>query len=277
MKKYSYKALLALSALTLLILLPCSQAVMVSGVVFDPEADPGEHVSHEITVSLRETENATDLTVDLYDWNQTIDGGNVIDEEGSLKTPYSAKGFLKVTPQNIHLEPGSTEKILVEGDIPADSQPGGRYAIISVKGAPRSTPGEEGESQESRVSVVIAYNVLIMIKVRGDIIQTAEITDLSVDEPVSAEQQNVTLTLKNTGNFHYKPDIQLILKDKDGNIHANETLIKDSSIFPPFSNEFKLSLNPESELEPGTYLLEAKISLKDGTEIASKEMGIEIE
>lgn len=275
MKKGNEMVLLAFSALLFLIFLPCTQAVTVSGVIFDPEADAGEHVSHEITVSLRDTENATDLTVDLYDWNQTIDGGNIIDEEGNVKTPYSAKSFLKVAPSSIHLEPGSSEKVLVEGDIPEDAAPGGRYAIVSIKGAPRPAPGEE-EDQASRVSVVIAYNVLIMIKVRGDIDQSAEITDLSVEEPISAEQQNVTLTLKNTGNFHYKPDIEIAIKDKDGNSLANETLITDSSIFPPFSNEFKLSLNPESELEPGTYLLDAKVSLKDGTEVASKEMEIEI-
>jgi len=271
------KGLLAFSALLILVILPCCQAVMVSGVVFDAEADPGEHVSHEILVSSRQEENATDLTVELYDWNQTLDGGNIIDEDGSIKTPYSAKDFLSVTPKSIHLEPGGTEKILVEGGIPTDAAPGGRYAIVSIKGAPTPAPSDEGDGQSSRVSVIIAYNVLIMIKVRGDILQKAEITDLSVDDPVSAEQQNVTLTLKNTGNFHYKPDIQLKLKDKDGNTLANETLIRDSSIFPPFSNEFKLSLNPESELEPGTYLLEAKVSLKDGTEIASKEMEIDIE
>lgn len=272
--RYNDMGLLAVLALLLLIFLPCTQAVIVSGVIFNPEVNAGEHVSHEITVSQRSTENATDLTIDLYDWNQTIDGSNIVGEEGSVKTPYSAKSFLNVTPSSLHLEPGSTKKILVEGDIPADTSPGGRYAIVSIMDSPKLAG--KGEGTAGLVSVVVGYKALIMIKVRGDILQTAEITDLSVEKPISPKQQNVTMTLKNTGNFHYKPDIELAIKDKNGNTLANDTLVTNSSIIPPFSHNFRLSLKPENGLEPGKYLISARVSLKDGTKIASKEMEIEI-
>lgn len=272
--RYNDMGLLAVLALILLTFLPCTQAVMVSGVIFNPEVNAGEHVSHEITVSQKSTENATDLTIDLYDWNQTIDGSNIIGEEGSVKTPYSAKSFLNVTPSSLHLEPGSTKKILVEGDIPVGTSPGGRYAIVSIKGSPKLAGKDEGAA--GQVSVVVVYKALIMIKVRGDILQTAEITDLSVEKPISPTQQNVTLTLKNTGNFHYKPDIELAIKDKNGNTLANDTLVTNSFIIPPFSHNFRLSLKPENGLEPGKYLISARVSLKDGTKIASKEMEIEI-
>ena len=272
--RYNDMGLLAVLALLLLIFLPCTQAVIVSGVIFNPEVNAGEHVSHEITVSQKSTENATDLTIDLYDWNQTIDGSNIVGEEGSVKTPYSAKSFLNVTPSSLHLEPGSTKKILVEGNIPADTSPGGRYAIVSIMDSPKLAG--KGEGTAGLVSVVVGYKALIMIKVRGDILQTAEITDLSVEKPISPKQQNVTMTLKNTGNFHYKPDIELAIKDKNGNILANDTLVTNSSIIPPFSHNFRLSLKPENGLEPGKYLISARVSLKDGTKIASKEMEIEI-
>jgi hypothetical protein len=272
--RYNDMGLLAVLALLLLIFLPCTQAVIVSGVIFNPEVNAGEHVSHEITVSQKSTENATDLTIDLYDWNQTIDGSNIVGEEGSVKTPYSAKSFLNVTPSSLHLEPGSTKKILVEGDIPADTSPGGRYAIVSIMDSPKLAG--KGEGTAGLVSVVVGYKALIMIKVRGDILQTAEITDLSVEKPISPKQQNVTMTLKNTGNFHYKPDIELAIKDKNGNTLANDTLVTNSSIIPPFSHNFRLSLKPENGLEPGKYLISANVSLKDGTKIASKEMEIEI-
>jgi hypothetical protein len=272
--RYNDMGLLAVLALLLLIFLPCTQAVIVSGVIFNPEVNAGEHVSHEITVSQKSTENATDLTIDLYDWNQTIDGSNIVGEEGSVKTPYSAKSFLNVTPSSLHLEPGSTKKILVEGDIPADTSPGGRYAIVSIMDSPKLAG--KGEGTAGLVSVVVGYKALIMIKVRGDILQTAEITDLSVEKPISPKQQNVTMTLKNTGNFHYKPDIELAIKDKNGNTLANDTLVTNSSIIPPFSHNFRLSLKPENGLEPGKYLISARVSLKDGTKIASKEMEIEI-
>jgi len=181
--RYNDMGLLAVLALLLLIFLPCTQAVIVSGVIFDPEVNAGEHVSHEITVSQKSTENATDLTIALYDWNQTIDGSNIVGEEGSVKTPYSAKSFLNVTPSSLHLEPGSTKKILVEGNIPADTSPGGRYAIVSIMDSPKLAG--KGEGTAGLVSVVVGYKALIMIKVRGDILQTAEITDLSVEKPIS--------------------------------------------------------------------------------------------
>jgi hypothetical protein len=50
--RYNDMGLLAVLALLLLIFLPCTQAVIVSGVIFNPEVNAGEHVSHEGTIAL---------------------------------------------------------------------------------------------------------------------------------------------------------------------------------------------------------------------------------
>lgn len=266
--------LLAIAVMLMLHTLSGTQALMVSGVVFSPEVNAGDHVRHEIVITLKDSENATDLTANISYWNQTIDGSNNPIEEGDINGQYSAKDFLTITPNSIHLEPGSIEKFIIEGDIPSDATSGGKYAIVTLKQPPKEYIAGNGKT--GRINTVIAYQILIMIKVMGEITQTGEITDLSIEEPTSSSQQNVAMILKNTGNFHYKPDINIAIKDKDGKIVANTTLIRDSSIFPQFSNRFSFSLTPDHELEPGRYDVEARVYLKDGTQIASKEKEITI-
>jgi hypothetical protein len=87
-----YGFLFAELALFLLLLVPLSSGLGVEGVIFEAEAAPGQHVDHEMTVSLRENEAPMDLQVDIQDWGQTLDGSNQELEEGE-KSSFSAKGF----------------------------------------------------------------------------------------------------------------------------------------------------------------------------------------
>ncbi len=193
------KILFAELAFFLLLFVPISSGLGVEGVIFEAEAAPGQHVDHEITVSLRDNEAPMDLQVDIQDWGQTLEGSNQELEEGDVAS-YSAKGFLKASPSSFHLEPGESRKVLVEGDIPEDVGPGGRYALISVHSLPL-VGADEGS--EGNVGVAVAINALVRLTISGtEISRIGEITDIRAEDP-SEECQNISLIFKNTGNYHF--------------------------------------------------------------------------
>ncbi len=266
------KILFAELAFFLLLFVPISFGLGVEGVIFEAEAAPGQHVDHEITVSLRDNEAPMDLQVDIQDWGQTLEGSNQELEEGAVAI-YSAKGFLKASPSSFHLEPGESQKVLVEGDIPEDVGPGGRYALISVHSLP--TVGED-EGSEGSVGVAVAINALVRLTISGtEISRIGEITDIRAEDP-SEECQNISLIFKNTGNYHYKACAKASLKDKKGNLLTNSSSPVSSNIIPSAARIFSLSLTPEKDILPGTYSISAIVEEEDGTVLATKETEIEI-
>jgi hypothetical protein len=89
---------------------------------------------------------------------------------------------------------------------------GGRYALISVH-SPAS--GDEALGSEGMVGVAVAINSLVRLTISGTELQrTGEIADLSTAGPSNAQNQNISLIFKNTGNYHYKAQAEAALKDK---------------------------------------------------------------
>lgn len=256
-----YKLLLAELTFFILILIPAYSGMGVEGVIFEAKAAPGQHVEHEITVSLREDEAPMDLLVDIRDWGQTLDGSNQEIDDGA-KSVYSAKGFLHASPASFHLEPGGSQKVLVEGDIQNDVGSGGRYALISIHSL---IPEEEGGSEGS-VGVAVAINALVRLTISGtEISKMGEIEDMSIEDPTSREHQNISLIFRNTGNYHYKACAKAALKDRDGNLLASSSSPLSSNIIPSAARIFFVSLTRDKELLPGTYYIGVTVE-EDGGE-----------
>ncbi len=90
-----------------------------------------------------------------------------------------------------------------------------------------------------------------------------EITRLTVDTPVSDKQQDVSIMFNNTGNVHYKVQIDAFLKDRAGNVLANASAPLSNNIIPGALRVFNLSLKPEDPLKSGEYNVSAEVRLDD--------------
>ncbi len=269
--KFIYKIMVV--QVLLLLLAPASFGLGVEGVIFEAEAAPGQHVGHEMTVSLKENEAPMDLQVDVTDWEQSLDGSNREMSEGTSACS-SAKGFLKASPSRFHLGPGESQKILVEGDVPEDVGAGGRYALISIHSL---LPDAGDDSSEGMVGVAVAINSLVRLTISGsELLQTGEIVNLSVEGPSSAQSQNISLVFKNTGNYHYKALAEATLKDAEGSVLASSVSDLSSNIIPCASRIFRVSLLPEKDLLPGTYRIAVAVKQEDGGILATEEKKISV-
>lgn len=240
----------------------------ISGAVFKTDAAPGQHIAHEIDIINSKDDNPTNFSAEVLGFGQGLDGSFLPLTADQDKSPYSARSFLRISPASFLLEPNQTQKIAVEGDIPSDVTDGGRYALIFIKSKPANVKS---------VGVALAFDAPVLITVNGaKITKIGELTSLELNNPISAMQQNVSVTFKNTGNYYYKVNIVASLKDKAGNILANTTAPIGDSLLPLNSKQLKLKLMPGSPLKADTYSINASASLDDGTILATKEVSFEV-
>lgn len=261
--QFVFVALLAVSLLTSI-----SSAFGVSGTIFKEEVSPGQKLIHEIVVSSKENDSALNMTADVYGFAMSQGGNNIELPPEEDQGIYTARPFLSVEPRNFTLEPGEKETILLSGTVPEDVGSGGRYAIVAIKTAPEA-------SGNVMVSTAIEALVLLTIK-DSELIRTGDIknvTALKGDEGLEVE-----ILFENTGNVHYKPLVSAYLLDEDGTVLAKQDPIEElSSVLPNNSRLSKANLITESDLVPGTYSIESKIALDDGTLLDSDRTTFEVE
>jgi hypothetical protein len=255
---------IAIILLILTAFAPAEAGLTVSGGLLMVNVTPGQHISHVINVSTEKTDPSMDIQVDVNGFGQKLDGANDDLPTKLDVSPYSARPFLNVTPNKFSLVPGGTKKILLNVDVPQDIGKGGKYALVNIYSPPIII---------GILSVVIAVDVPVVLTIaETEQIKKGEIVDLEISKPVSVEQQNVSVILKNTGNYHYKAFAEAVLIDKMGKILANTSSpVSLTSILPFTLRIFDLSLVPRVPLDPGNYYVNATVRLENNTIIANRE------
>ena len=253
--------------------------IKIVGALIANNVAPGESFSNEIGISLDSDANPADYAVEVKGLGESLHGDfKMLDE--NQDNEYSARPFITVSPTSFHLVPNTTQKIKVEGIVPNDIGSGGRYALISIGPDLQKVKAENDKtSSGGEIGVSMGANIPVIITIEGtDPIKTGEITEIKLNTPISAKQQNVSLIFKNTGNYHYKALAKAEIKDpNNGNSFASaSTEPTFTSIIPPFSRTFNLTIIPPDSLKPGTYELNSTVSLADGTILATKETSFEI-
>jgi hypothetical protein len=245
-----------------------SAGLAVGGAILEKDIAPGEHLTHVIQVSTRASDLPMDIKVEVMGYGQSLDGTNIELNSSQDNGPYSAKSFLKVSLESFHLEPGEVKQVTLEGDIPSDAKSGGRYALVNIHSL---------RMGNGTIGVILAVDVPIRLTINGSgTLDKGEIESLRLETPVSSKHLNLSLILNNTGNHHYRPQLEAIVKDKDGNLVANASTLLGYPLLPTYPRLFKLDIKPESNLKPGKYYVDATVKTKDGSVLATKEIQFEI-
>jgi hypothetical protein len=260
--KFGFVALLALS-----IFVPTSAGFTVSGALFIDVVSPGEEILHEITVTIDEDSSPQNMIAVIGGFATTPEGADYMLDPDDDIGPYTARPFLIVSPERFQLQPGEPQKVLVTGTVPEDIGAGGRYALVGIKTEPDPT---------GNVAVTTAILVPVLLQIDGsEIVETGEITDLEVLE--SDEGVIVALMFENTGNYHYKPIVEAVIKGEDGDDIATATPQQSfSSVRPSNSWISKMNFDLDEELAPGTYTVEARAIKEDGTVLDTEETTFEV-
>jgi len=252
--------------LIILTLTTISAGLRLSGAVFEADVKPGDKVTHELICTTLHSPQI--LLLRLTVCLKPVNGGTIASKPIRILA-LTLQIFLKRVPFPIPSRTRSNSGYQGGGRHSKRCWFRGRYAIISI----RSNPVSKMTAGQSVVGFSLGLDVPVLFTISGtDLVKKGEITNLSVEEPISGEQENVSLLFRNTGNYHYSGFAKAELTDTNGTQLSNATTpVTISSLFPTFSRLFRLSLVPSSRLRPGTYQINATVNLEDGTILATRK------
>jgi hypothetical protein len=238
-------------------------ALTFTGALIEREVSPGDVISHQITLSLSGNETSMEAVGGVYGYGMGLDGARIHREDTEEMKPYSAVGFLKLTPERAQVEEGAPAVFLLEGRVPEDVGSGGRYALVEIHTPP------QGEGQ---VGIALATIAPIRLTIAGtDLVESGEISSLNV----SAD--GVSVIFKNTGNHHFKASAEAALMDAEDEVVAtSEAPLMYTSLVPTASWLFDMAFEAEEELAPGTYTVEVSVIHEDGTVLDTEETTFEV-
>jgi hypothetical protein len=215
---------------------------------------PGNTYTHTMNVSLSENDSPMDITVDIGEL------------EGVDKT-YSARQFVTVNKTFFHLEPGQTQDIIANIQVPFDVGNGGRYAAIFIR----------QKSSGSGVQIAVGVDVGVYLTIKGSqLIHEGKIIDISTEPTSSGKPVKIYTTLSNLGNHHFKfKEVLDIINPQGEKLDTIYTSLS-ASVIPSVPNTLQATFIPKSELSVGTYKIVAIAMLDDGVIIDNAESSFEI-
>jgi hypothetical protein len=254
--------MIGIIALCLLLVLPAAvSAIGVTGSKYVGSIQPGGTDIHNMTVTIGANDNPTDVLVEVYGFGQNIGQGYAAVTQANDVSPYSARSFITLSISSFHLEPGASQNVDATISVPANTGPGGRYALIYIHAKP---------SKGASFTTAVLVPVLITIAGTPPTV-TGSITNLSVGEVTVGQPITVTTTLKNTGNYHYYNTVNMItISDATGNLVGNfSTQPAIYAIIP--GNTVHYTITPKlQDLPAGTYTVDSKVLLESGTALDEK-------
>ena len=255
-------ALCLLLALTLSVF----AGLRVAGVNIENTVAPGSETTYTINIA-DTTDTPMDVAIEVKGYGDAQSGVDVLapEEDGS---PYTARHFLSVSHDRVHLEPGESQDIIVTAKIPTGIG-GGRYAIIDIHTVP-----PEGSS----FSTVAAVAARVLLTIEGsDLIKSAEISEIQLVESESAQTLEMTAIVKNTGNYHYKISATGSVKNEQGKVVATSSPLQTRfPLIPTYSRQISVPLEASESLPAGKYQLEMEVRADDGTLIAQETGQVEL-
>jgi len=260
--KGRYPAAVAAAALVLALALPAATVsanpgLRVSGAICKGEVIAGKDYTHTMTISSREEDSPMDVLVEVRGFSQSPEGACQAIDAAEDASPYSACSFITLDVSSFHLEPGASQEVVADISIPEDAT-GGRYAVIYVHTQPVGA---------GQVGIISAINVPVYLTIKdSQLVSRGEITEIPATEVTSGEAVAIETMFRNTGNHDFKIKGEVTVADSGGTVLETIFIPETaSSVIPGMVRQLEATFIPEGELPLGSYSIQSKVMLEDGT------------
>jgi hypothetical protein len=206
----------------------------VSPQILEITANPGEKVTNTFRLT-----NASEQSVNIKTIPKNF---TPLGEEGAVdltedSTNFSLAEWVTVSPDTALLDSNTTKDFVVTINVPEDVEPGSHFGSVVFQTIP-----PEDDTAAALVSQEIAP--VILVKVAGDITETAEIVEFKSTKSFWSNESSISLIsrITNTGTAHFKPTGQIVIKNMFGSEVAKLELDK-RNVLPgsirQFTNEWQ--------------------------------------
>ncbi len=244
--------------------------ITVSGALLVTDISPGEILTHTITVTLGAADPPTNVIIRVGGVGQTPDGTYTILNDDADNSRYSARQFLSIDRDILHLEPGIPSDIIVTVRIPDDVGDGGRYAIVNIQTEP---------TKEGGIGVISAFNIPVYLTIKNSrVTNQGKITAISTNVIIPGKPIDIFTSFQNTGNHHFKIKGEVKISDSAGKfLDTIYTALTPISVLPDMVRQCQATFIPGVELPPGIYSINSKVMLEDGIILDEASSSFEVD
>jgi len=176
-----------------------SQAILISPLVFDLSANPGDILKNNLRLFNPGT-RAIQIKITVEDFVPKGEEGEVqiLELEPEIKRTYSLASWVKVEPEEMSLEPRQEKFINFTIEVPKNAEPGGKYGslIVNVSG---------GETTGTGAKVLQKVASLILLSISGEVQEKLIVKEFKGPKFQEYGPINFSLRLENQGTVHLRP------------------------------------------------------------------------
>jgi hypothetical protein len=213
---------------------------------FELFANPGDIVTERIKISNNSVVVST-YSILIEDFGSTGEEGQVVLEEEGADTKYSLASWIEPAEREIILQPNEEKTLVFNINVPRDAEPGGHYASLLLQSAVDQNAATEGGAA-AQVSQRIGN--LVLLRVSGNISESAQIETFEAPAISKTVQFNFTLKKKNDGNVHIRPKGTIIITDLFGR-KVDELPLEGANVLPGATRKMDTAWEKENLL--GSY------------------------
>lgn len=242
----------------------------ISPIRFEEIVNPGEILQKSITIT-----NSSDTAKTIYpylrDFSAAGETGiaNLI-VPGSEPGPYLSS-WINISADGVVFASQEKKEIFFTIRVPDSAGPGGYYGAL-VFGTQPPKLSVEGEDKGAAMSVAQQTAALVLLRVKGEVNETANIREFSTDKQFYSMPFEVKFLtrLDNTGNVHIKPKGIILIKNLFGK-EVGEIKFNDKG-----SNVLPASIRRFENVWPGTRGIgkyKASLIISYGTNVSDGGQG----
>lgn len=240
---------------------PENITIAVSPQQLDVTANPGETLSNVFRLT-----NASDTSINV----RTIPKNFVPrGEEGAVNlteddTSFSLASWIDVSPDTVEIPASSTQDFEVDINVPDNAEPGSHFGSVVFQTIP-----PEQEDAQALISQEIAP--VILVRIAGDTTESAQIAEFKSELGFYSNQKSINLIsrIENTGNVHFKPTGQIVVKNMFGK-EVSSFELDSQNVLPDSVRKYTTEWIPGGLLF-GNYTATLTLVSDDGNSISTAE------
>jgi P pilus assembly chaperone PapD len=248
---------------SLLLAMPAlAGGLTVYGGKIESPVAPGQTYTYTMKVE-NSSDQPMDISAEVKGYGTSDSSDFVVLEPEDDQSPYSARGMLAVTPNSFKLEPSASQVITVEAKIPSAVGDGGRYAIVLI----HTTAGGQAVATISAVAARV-----LLANTSSTLSHSSEITTIHWAAETPTE---VSVTVANKGNHHYKPHITADLMSGTS-VLATANFDAQWPLIPTYERQFNLSFAPANPLPAGNYQVSVQVADDSGKVVSRTSSSLQL-
>ena len=189
-----------------------AQAVSVSPPILELDARKGDVITEKIRITNdSDTEKTYYVSVERF----------VAEGEGGAASfipsddPLELANWINFSTTQVTIGPEERKVVPFSISVPTNADPGGHYASVFLSTTPPATTGAG-----SQVSIGGRVGVLILVRVEGNVVESASILDFAATPVTSSLPTQFKARVQNQGNVHLKPRGNITINNMLGGIAA---------------------------------------------------------